>query len=125
MVAERVLEGVADDAEVLPDDIFSLLPDGSSGWTSLSMRSASRGGAGAEMTQKDVVMSIEDRASKAGSGETLCGAAASHFGFAARCNRQLIAFCAVGRGNETLADTLCEPMQHRRPPEDYHARQTR
>ena len=81
-VAERVLEAVAEDAEAIPEDVFGLLPEGSSGWTSLALRSASRGGAGAEMTREDVAGFIADWTS-ADDENPLGGAAASHFGFAA------------------------------------------
>lgn len=86
IVAWRVLKAVAEDAGTLPDDVFGLLPEGSSGWTSLALRSASRGGASTEMTREDVAAFIADWTSPAGSDEILGGAAAIHLGFAAEAD---------------------------------------
>lgn len=83
---ERVLEAVADDAGAMPDDPFASLPEESAGWTSLELRTASRGGAGAEMTREDVATFIADMTSGSEVEEPLGGAAASHFGFAAKAN---------------------------------------
>ena len=90
-VAVRVLEAVAEDAEAIPENIFDLLPEGSTGWTSLALRSASRGGAGAEMTEEDVAGFIADWKS-ADADDLLGGPAASHFGFATE---------ATGNGRKT------------------------
>ncbi|CTQ34654.1 CAP domain-containing protein [Jannaschia rubra] len=73
-VAERVLDARLSEQE-MPEGLFDLLPEGASGWTSLTVRSASRGGSGAELSQGDVVTFVEKLASG--------GARASHLGFAA------------------------------------------
>ena len=66
--------------EELPEGLFGLLPEGATGWTSLAVRSASRGGSGAELSRGDVATFVERFAS----GDTsLGGDDASHLGFAA------------------------------------------
>ena len=85
-LAGRALDGIVDDPEALPDDVFSLLPEGSSGWTSLALRSASRGGAGPELTRADVVTFVEDWAPEAEAGDAFGGAAVTHLGFAAQAS---------------------------------------
>lgn len=86
IVAERLLETVAEDADTMPDDVFGLLPEGSSGWTSLALRSASRGGSGAGMTRGDVATFIADWSSSAETDSLLGGTAASRLGFAAQAS---------------------------------------
>lgn len=70
--------------EALPTDIFSLLPDGATGWTSISVRSGSKGGSGAVLSAEDIMSFIENWASAADSQTPFGGEAASHLGFAAR-----------------------------------------
>lgn len=82
-VAERVLENLADDPQSLPDDVFGLLPEGSTGWTSLALQTASLGGSGASLTQDSVMQIISDWSSGAVADQPIGGATASHFGFAA------------------------------------------
>ncbi|GGC03609.1 hypothetical protein GCM10011363_20250 [Marivita lacus] len=83
-VAERVLARLAGDAEALPKNVFGLLPEGASGWTSLALQSASLGGTGATLTREDVAAIISEWvAAGSGSERSLGSAAASHFGFAA------------------------------------------
>lgn len=90
-LAERALASVADD-EALPEDVFGLLPEGSSGWTSLALRSSSRGGSGTEMTREDVAMFVTGWTSDAAIADALGDAAATQFGFAAQ---------AAGSGRKT------------------------
>ena len=80
-VAERVLEARLADEEP-PEDIFGLLPEGETGWTSLSILSGSRGGSGAAISQEDVAAFVEDWAS-GNTGAPLGGERATHLGFAA------------------------------------------
>lgn len=82
-VAHRVLESVTLDAGALPENVFDLLPEGSSGWTSLALQTATTGGAGASITEEDLSAIISDWADTGGSDETLGGTSASHVGFAA------------------------------------------
>lgn len=81
--AKRVLEHLAQDAEQLPENIFDLLPEGSWGWTSLSVRSSTVGGSGASVSEEDLSTIISDWAQVAEQGDVLGGSTASHFGFAA------------------------------------------
>ncbi len=82
-VAEHVLASLADDPDTLPEDVFGLLPDGSNGWTSLALQTASLGGTGPTLTREDVVAIISDWAA-APEERSLGGATASHFGFSAQ-----------------------------------------
>ncbi|WP_209428143.1 CAP domain-containing protein [Pararhodobacter sp. SW119] len=82
-VAERVLESLADDPEALPENVFELLPEGSTGWTSLALQTASLGGSGATMTLEDVATIISEWSSSDETYQSLGGAAASYFGFSA------------------------------------------
>jgi uncharacterized protein YkwD len=82
-VAERVLESLTDNPENLPDDVFSLLPDGATGWTSLALQTASRGGSGASLTRDAVDTIVSDWVSADDAAQPHGGEAASHFGFAA------------------------------------------
>lgn len=82
-VAGRALESLADDPETLPDDVFALLPEGSTGWTSLALQSASKGGSGATLTRENVAAIVSDWTSADAADQSLGGTAASHFGFAA------------------------------------------
>ena len=82
-VAERVLARLADDPEALPENVFGLLPEGASGWTSLALQSASLGGTGATLTREDVAAIISDWVAGSGSERSFGSAAASHLGFAA------------------------------------------
>lgn len=65
-----------------PDNIFGLLPEGSTGWTSVAIRMADRGGSGATLTQDDVAAVVREWAAS-GADAPLGGARASHLGFAA------------------------------------------
>ncbi|SFH39364.1 Uncharacterized conserved protein YkwD, contains CAP (CSP/antigen 5/PR1) domain [Palleronia marisminoris] len=80
-VAERVLEARLADEEP-PKDIFGLLPEGETGWTSLSILSASRGGSGVALSKEDVAAFVEGWAS-GNAGASLGGERATHLGFAA------------------------------------------
>lgn len=82
-VAERVLDSLADNPEALPEDIFGLLPEGSTGWTSLALQTASLGGSGGTLTRENVTRIVADWLSATEANQTISGAAASHFGFAA------------------------------------------
>jgi len=81
--AERVLERVAQDVEELPENIFELLPEGSTGWTSLSVQSTTLGGSGASVTEEDLSTIISDWTEAADQGDILGGSHSSHLGFAA------------------------------------------
>ena len=80
-VAARILDSVTGKGS-LPDDLFGLLPDGATGWTSLSVQSASRGGSGSALSSTDVAAFVDDWASAEGDAP-LGGARAGHLGFAA------------------------------------------
>ena len=82
-VAERVLESLADNPEQLPEDVYGLLPDGATGWTSLALQTASKGGSGARLTRENVTAIIVDWSSADEASQSLGGETASHFGFAA------------------------------------------
>ncbi|WP_209427179.1 CAP domain-containing protein [Pararhodobacter sp. SW119] len=82
-VAERVLESLADDPGTLPEDVFGLLPEGATGWTSLALQTASKGGSGAQLSREHVTAIIVDWSSTNDASQSLGGEAASHFGFAA------------------------------------------
>ena len=82
-LAERALEALTNDPGALPQDVFGLLPEGSSGWTSLALQAASLGGAGANLTQDIVTTIVSDWANAQEGDQSLGGASASHFGFAA------------------------------------------
>lgn len=82
-VAERVLNRLADDPGTLPEDVFGLLPEGSTGWTSLALHAASLGGTGRSLTQGHVHAVVSDLVAASKSDGPPGGAAASHFGFAA------------------------------------------
>jgi len=82
-VAERVLARLADDPDALPEDVFGLLPEGASGWTSLALQAASLGGTGATLTRENVAAIISDWVAASEGERSLGSAAASHFGFAA------------------------------------------
>ena len=79
--AEQALAALVQD-EDLPGDLFRLLPEDASGWTSLSLLSASRGGAGSSMAVEDVAAFVEGWAEA--EGEPFGGTRAAHLGFAAR-----------------------------------------
>ncbi|MFN3311900.1 MAG: CAP domain-containing protein [Hyphomonas sp.] len=81
--AARVLEHLAQDAAALPGNIFDLLPEGSTGWTSLSVQSATLGGSGASVNEEDLSTIVSDWTQAATQGDALGGPAASHIGFAA------------------------------------------
>ncbi|WP_168217327.1 CAP domain-containing protein [Paracoccus liaowanqingii] len=81
--AARVLEHLAQDAADLPGNIFDLLPQGSTGWTSLSVQSATLGGSGASVNEEDLSTIVSDWTQAATQGDVLGGPAASHIGFAA------------------------------------------
>lgn len=83
IVAERLLEDLAGDPEALPQDLFGLLPAGSTGWTSLALQTASLGGSGVALTREDVATIVADWISATDTDRTLGGEAASYFGFAA------------------------------------------
>lgn len=81
--AKRVLEHLAQEAEQLPENIFELLPHGSTGWSSLSVQSSTVGGSGASVTEEDLSTIISDWAQATNQGDILGGSTASHLGFAA------------------------------------------
>lgn len=83
-VAERVVASLSDDPGALPKDVFGLLPEGASGWTSLALQTASLGGTGATLTRDDVAAIISDWAAASEAERSLGRAASSHFGFAAQ-----------------------------------------
>ena len=80
-VADRILESVTNE-DGLPDDLFGLLPDGATGWTSLSVQSGSRGGSGAALSSADVSAFVDDWASAEGTAP-LGSERAGQLGFAA------------------------------------------
>lgn len=84
--AERVLEQLAQNTEQLPENIFDLLPEGSSGWTSLSVRSSTVGGSGESVSEQAVSTIISDWAQAPSQAEILGGSTASHLGFAAEAS---------------------------------------
>lgn len=80
-LAERVLEARLQD-EDLPENVFGLLPDGATGWTSISVRSGSRGASGTILSEEDIASFVADWASidpEAPFG----GARGAYLGFAA------------------------------------------
>ncbi|SPJ22771.1 hypothetical protein PAA8504_00569 [Palleronia abyssalis] len=79
-LAERVLDARLSEEE-MPENIFGLLPEGSDGWTSLSLQSATRGGAGTEMTGADVAGFVDTWSGSGGAA--LGGGTATALGFAA------------------------------------------
>jgi uncharacterized protein YkwD len=83
MLAERVLATLDDDADTLPENIFELLPEGSSGWTSLALQTASIGGSGVTVDRDDLSKVISDWVPESGANQTFGGEEASHAGFAA------------------------------------------
>jgi uncharacterized protein YkwD len=81
--AEAALERLADSDDVgsaLPRDIFGLLPEGSSGWRSLALRTARCGGCGTEPAAGDAQDFVEQWAQSG--ADALGGAEATHLGFA-------------------------------------------
>lgn len=80
-VAETLLDARVS-GEDMPQNIFGLLPDRATGWTSMSIRTASRGGSGAELSRDDVAAFVEDWA-MAKTDAPLGGERATHLGFAA------------------------------------------
>ncbi|MFU8863619.1 MAG: CAP domain-containing protein [Rhodobacterales bacterium] len=82
-VAQRILESLTTEPEALPKDVFGLLPEGSTGWTSLDIQSASLGGTGTALSRKDVVVIVSDWAAASEGDKSLGSPASSHFGFAA------------------------------------------
>jgi len=82
-VADRVMDSLAANPQALPEDVFGLLPEGSTGWTRLDIQSASLGGTGPTLSQADVVAVISNWAAASEDGRPLGGPASSHFGFAA------------------------------------------
>ena len=93
-VASRALDALARDGN-LPGEAFGLLPEDASGWTSLALHGARRGGAGARMARGDVAVFVDDWAST--DGGSFGGARASHLGFASR---------ASGDGRKTAVAVL-------------------
>ncbi|MFD1911790.1 CAP domain-containing protein [Halodurantibacterium flavum] len=80
--AGRVLENTAGGPDALPENIFDLLPEGSTGWTRLALQVASVGGSGATITRDNIAMIISDWAAAGEAGQGLGGPDASHMGFA-------------------------------------------
>ena len=80
-VAMRLREAVASDG-ALPDDLFGLLPADATGWTSMSVRSASRGGSGSALSSEEIEAFVEDWASS-GAEAPFGGDGAGYLGFAA------------------------------------------
>ncbi len=68
--------------EIPPQNIFALLPEGATGWTSIAIRSGSRGGSGGTLSASDVSAFVDQWAS-ADDREVLGGERAGYFGFAA------------------------------------------
>jgi hypothetical protein len=66
----------------LPEDVFGLLPERSSGWTRVAIRTASRGGSGTTLKRYDVVEIISEWGADVAEAP-LGGTQASHLGFAA------------------------------------------
>lgn len=81
VAAKRVLD-MQLAGETLPEDIYGLLPEDATGWTSVSISTASRGGSGAVLTEGAVRALVEGWAS-ARADVSHGGARASHLGFAA------------------------------------------
>lgn len=81
MAADRLLE-IRLAGEKPPESIFDLLPEGSSGWTSLSVLSASRGGSSSILSEEAVVAFVDEWAEQ-GADAVFGGARATHLGFAA------------------------------------------
>ena len=90
-VATRVLDRLADAPEALPENIFGLLPEGSTGWTSLAVQTSTVGGSGSTLTGA-VVLDIVSRWVSASETRPRGGTEASHFGFSA---------VAIGDGRST------------------------
>ena len=82
-VAEAALEVVLTD-DALPNDPFGLLPEGSSGWTSLGLRASSRGGAGPVLEANDATAFVDAMAGR--SGGSLGRPEATDLGVAARAD---------------------------------------
>lgn len=82
-VAQRVLDSLLDDPTALPDDIFGLVPEGSTGWTSLAVQTSTMGGAGVTLTGNAVTDIVSSWLSATEADQPLGGIAASHVGFAA------------------------------------------
>jgi uncharacterized protein YkwD len=80
--AEAALDAVIE-TDALPADPFGLLPEGAGGWTSLALRTVSRGGAGARLRMGDAAAFVEAMASGRG---TLGGPDAGHLGVTARAD---------------------------------------
>ncbi|PIL21191.1 hypothetical protein P775_05620 [Puniceibacterium antarcticum] len=80
-VAGRILDARLAGEEP-SEDIFGLLPDGSTGWTSISIRSGSRGASGATLSANDVNAFIDDWESSDNEAP-FGGARATYLGFAA------------------------------------------
>jgi uncharacterized protein YkwD len=98
-VADRVRALLAS-GKGIPKDIFALLPEGSEGWTSIAIRTASRGGSGATLTRDDVMEIIREWAG-GGADAPLGGAPASDLGFAAAAQEDgRLAAVAVFGGRE-------------------------
>ena len=70
--------------ESLPGDPFALLPEGSSGWTSLGLRASSRGGAGRTLMAGDAAAFVDAMAERA--GDAFGRPDAAHLGVAARAD---------------------------------------
>jgi len=79
--ADRLLEIRIGGGE-LPKNVFALLPEGSTGWTSLAILSASRGGSGAVLSKGTVEAVVESWAEERGD-TAFGGRGVTHFGFAA------------------------------------------
>ena len=85
-LAGRVLDAVTAGEEALPEDLFGLLPEGSSGWTNLAVRTADRSGAGPEVVRGDVTRFVAGWTASAAEAEALGGTAASDLGFVIRAD---------------------------------------
>lgn len=81
VAAEKLLD-IRLAGEEPPETIFDLLPEGSPGWTSLSVLSASRGGSSSILSREAVAAFVDDWAEQ-GTDPAFGGARATHLGFAA------------------------------------------
>lgn len=80
-VADQVLAARLSD-EDLPDNLFCLLPEGSTGWTSLTISTGTRGASGTTLTTEDVTAFVEDWAT-GNAEEPFGGERATDLGFSA------------------------------------------
>ena len=95
-LADRVLETRLA-GEDLPQNTFDLLPAGSTGWTSLSILTASRGGAGSSLSRSSVETIVKGWTEQR-SATALGGSDATHLGFAAEAqeNGRMTAVAVFG-----------------------------